>query len=69
MLDKQDLKILKAMFADAKIDLRDEIRASEMRIKHEIITGVADMLDLSILPQLEVLDHRLIRAEKHLRLA
>ncbi|MDQ5952344.1 MAG: hypothetical protein QG626_472 [Patescibacteria group bacterium] len=68
MFDKQDIAILKGMFSDVKIEMRDEIRAESLRLENKILHGVAEMFDISILPQVSELDHRVTNLERRVRL-
>lgn len=78
MLDKNDIQILRQMFTDTKVEMRDEMRAcisgSEHRImketktlirelKEEILDGVSDIVGNEILPQIDDHEARLVRLE------
>jgi hypothetical protein len=70
MLDERDEKfkgILTQALADTSRDLRDftrqEISASETRIKTEIIDAVAESLDISVHPRFKDHERRLLKLE------
>jgi hypothetical protein len=82
MLDKQDIAILKGMFADAKIDMHDELKvlfavsenklitrmdrlAAELRTEiKDMRNEIVDLIDDSILPQIEALRQEDARIKK-----
>ncbi len=79
MLDKNDIQILKQMFSDFKVEMRDEmhsvvngaVSASEKRltkliydVRDEILDGVSDIIGNEIVPQLDDHETRLIRLER-----
>lgn len=84
MLSKNDIQILRDMFAEnnqiLKREIRDETQAliavSESRMmkrmdtmKEEIIDGITDVLDESVFPKLEEHDRAITRINKQLRFA
>lgn len=80
MFDKEEIQVLRQLFADQKFEIRDEMRscisASETRMmgkmqemKEEIIDGITDVLDYSVLPRLDEHDREIRRIKHHLKLA
>jgi hypothetical protein len=61
------IEVLTQAFSDFGREMRDfvrqEIHASETRVKAEILDGVADIIDNGIHPQLDDHEHRLARLE------
>lgn len=70
-LNAEDLKAIKSIVSETVDDklriqsdlLRQETRASEHRIKTEIIAGVTDFIDDNLLPNIQDHEDRLIKLE------
>lgn len=84
MLDKKDIQILQGMFLennailkrDLRLEMHDLITASERRLiarmdrlRTEIVTDVAEVLDECILPQIADLQDDMAMVKRHLKLA
>ncbi|KKW30661.1 MAG: hypothetical protein UY72_C0006G0012 [Candidatus Uhrbacteria bacterium GW2011_GWD2_52_7] len=72
MLDKQDIAMLRDIFQEnirsLKRDIRDEMGSLIAASERRVIEGVAELLDVSLLPQLADLQHDVVRIKTHIQL-
>ncbi len=66
MLDKNDIQILREMFRENKLDIRDEMHAMIRASEHRIIGEITDFIANAILPQIDDHEVRIGRLEKRI---